>query len=402
MNICIPCTNTIETAALKSATVTVYQSIADVREHVWERFAPQTHSLMQRDYLKLLEDTQHGRMQFRYAVIEQEGSTRGIAYFQVVNFEGSQLLNYLPEKTNWFNRLIAGVASAVVSNLRLPMLVSGNLFMTGENGFYFAGDVSEEERAQLLRHCIGEVLKKDSSLRAVLLSDLYAPKTAFDARFTERGYREITVESDMSIAIREDWKTFDNYMSAMSSKYRVRAKKVFTQCQEAGVSLRNLSAEEIAAHETELFALYKNVMGNAEFQLASLTPDYFRKQKELLPQQYNVYGYFKDKQLVSFISLFDFGKKVEVHYTGMNHDIAKPIHLYQHMMYDMVRYAIEHGAQRLHFGRTAPEIKSTIGATPSPMYGYLWHRSWLFNRVIKFFAPSIKPGEYVMRSPFKD
>ena len=86
----------------------------------------------------------------------------------------------------------------------------------------------------------------------------------------------------------------------------------------------------------------------------------------------------------------------------MEKETAKQIGLYQHMLYDMVAFGILAKAERLHFGRTAPEIKSTIGATPSPMYGYVKHFNPVFNLLmVRTFTANLKPKKYIIRDPFK-
>jgi len=93
---------------------------------------------------------------------------------------------------------------------------------------------------------------------------------------------------------------------------------------------------------------------------------------------------------------------MEVHYTGMEKEITKQINLYQHMLYDMIEFGIEHRVDKLHFGRTAPEIKSTVGAAPSPMYGYVKHFNSTFNYLmVRTFTARLKPKEYIIREPFK-
>ena len=72
------------------------------------------------------------------------------------------------------------------------------------------------------------------------------------------------------------------------------------------------------------------------------------------------------------------------------------------MLYNMIAHGIENGAGRLHFGRTAPEIKSTVGAAPSPMYGYVKHFNPLFNFfMVRTFTTRLKPKQYIIRDPFK-
>jgi len=163
-----------------------------------------------------------------------------------------------------------------------------------------------------------------------------------------------------------------------------------------------LNAEEIETAQAEIFSLYQNVMQNASFKLSELTENYFYEQKLQLPNKYKLYAYYRDNIMIGFISTFVLNERMEIHYTGMKHELSKPINLYQHMMYDMVELGIKSGVKKVHFGRTAPEIKSTIGATPSPMYGYIKHRNWLFNALlVKTYTSNLKPKQYTFRNPFK-
>jgi hypothetical protein len=357
---------------------------------------------MRHDYLKMIEQSQHGKMSFRYVQIKKNETTVGAIYFQIVKFEGAQLINYFPAGNSFLLNTGRKLTSLFLNRLNMNMLVSGNIFMTGENGYYFSNTIDKPTRAKLLRKAVNEILRGDTTIKAVLVSDLYKPYSGFDTDFKKCGYNEITVESDMSITLNPTWKTFDDYLSALSSKYRIRTKKVFALCAENGVQKRELNLKEIADSEEQLFELYQKVMANADFKLGSLTRNYFRLQKEQLPDNYRVFAYYHQGRMIGFISAFVTGKKMEVHYTGMDHEACKPIHLYQHMMYDMIELGIKLGLEKLHFGRTAPEIKSTIGAVPSAMYGYLKHRNPLFNfMVMKPYTARLKPKEYIFRNPFK-
>ena len=362
---------------------------------------------MQYDELKLIESTQKGKMQFRYVFVKKQDITVGVIYFQVVRFTGSDLLNYFPEEPTETLKKLAyktarGLSEPLIKMVDVKLLVSGNVFMTGENGFYFNQDIEKAQRGALLRKAVKEAAKTDANIRAVLVGDLYEPKSEFDSSFKKCGYSEITVESDMSLRLNDDWKTFADYINALSSKYRVRAKKVFSLCKEAGVVRKDLNVEEIIQYQYRLFELYEKVISRAEFKLASLTKDFFALQKQLMGDNYRVYAYFKGEEMVGFISLFQFGKKMEVHYTGMEKEVTKQINLYQHMLYDMIEYGIEHRVEKLHFGRTAPEIKSTVGAAPSPMYGYVQHFNPAFNYfMVRTFTARLKPRQYGIREPFK-
>ncbi|MDB5283130.1 MAG: hypothetical protein JWO06_2205, partial [Bacteroidota bacterium] len=395
-----------ECKTIKDFSFNILDSIEAVSAQQWNQRIPETNVLMQHEQLQLIEATQKGKMQFRYVFVKKDEINVGVVYFQLVRFIGADLLNYFPEEPagakKYLYRTAKAISEPLVRSVDVKLLVSGNVFMTGENGFYFNQDIDKKTRAVLLRKAIIDVAKTDRQIRAILISDLYEPKSDFDEGFKRCGYSEITVESDMSIHIRPEWKSFDDYLGAFSSKYRVRARKAFSLVKESQVVKKDLNEEEIAQCEDRLFELYEKVIGRAEFKLASLTKDFFRLQKKQMGDKYRVFAYYKGEEMVAFISLFHDGRRMEVHYTGMEQEVCKPIHLYQHMMYDMVEFGINNKFERLHFGRTAPEIKSTIGATPSPMYGYVKHLNPIFNyTMVRTFTARLKPAQYVLRNPFK-
>ena len=56
------------------------------------------------------------------------------------------------------------------------------------------------------------------------------------------------------------------------------------------------------------------------------------------------------------------------------------------MLYDMVGCAIVNGFKQINFGRTAMEIKSSIGAVPENMYGFMEHQApWINRHLARIF-----------------
>jgi hypothetical protein len=394
----LTCTGSIDQQLTAPIEVQLFNSISAINENTWQRFVPANNPLLQPEYLQLIERTQNTDLEFIYAVLRQGDITVGVAYFQVVTFKGAQLVKYIPEN---LRALLKAIVTPFLKSVNWKMLVSGNLFMTGDNGLHFASALEPATKAALLRKTVSEILSANKSIKGVLVPDMYAPKTAFDEGWECCSYHHIDVEADMSFTINPEWKKFDDYLNALSSKYRVRTKKVMALCAENHVEEKDLSIEEIIENTDTIYGLYMQVMEKVDFKLAELSKQYFAEQKKQMPHNYKVFGYFKDGEMIGFISLFHFGKRIEVHYTGMKHEATKPIHLYQHMMYDIIKYGIENKVEKLHFGRTAAEIKSTIGATPNPMYGYIKHRNYLVNLILKPLAARLRPKEYVIRNPFK-
>ncbi|MFN8308613.1 MAG: GNAT family N-acetyltransferase [Chitinophagales bacterium] len=376
----------------------LHESIDGVRESDWYKLVPENNPLLDRSYLRLLEEVRTNGMEFIYALVRKDGGVVGICYFQVVRFMGKNLVPYFPEANSLGKRLIFPFAKKLINAIDTRLLVSGNLFITGEKGAYFVSHFGEKERTELLLRTIQAIKKKRKDISSVLLPDMYDNGSNYDQAFIQQCYKRIFVEADMEMELPQQWQVFDDYLNAISSKYRVRANKIING--SSALERRDMTYHEIIAHEAELFDLYNGVASKAAFNIARLPAAYFSLQKKLMPERYQLFGYFLDGKMVGFMSLFRLSHHSEVHYCGIDYSLNKDYNIYQRMLYDIVRFAIENHIRRLHFGRTAPEMKSNIGAIPAPMYGYLKHRNPLVNMVMGLFTSRLKPREYVLRSPF--
>ena len=144
MNTTLPCycPAAAENETIKDFSFILSDTIDKVSELQWNKHVPEPNKLMQYDELKLIEGTQQGKMQFRYVFVKKQDITVGVIYFQIVRFTGNDLLNYFPdEPAGTFNKyaykMARGLSEPLIKTVDLKLLVSGNIFMTGENGFYF-------------------------------------------------------------------------------------------------------------------------------------------------------------------------------------------------------------------------------------------------------------------------
>jgi hypothetical protein len=136
--------------------------------------------------------------------------------------------------------------------------------------------------------------------------------------------------------------------------------------------------------------------------MAVLHIDFFEQMKLLYEENCIIIGYYKNEELVSFACLFKVDKStLHVHYIGLNYEINKEYKLYNRMLLDFVRFAIENEKSYIHFGRTATEIKTTIGAKPIPLHAYLKMSNPVVNSTLPYLLKRIKTAEFVARNPFK-
>jgi hypothetical protein len=94
--------------------------------------------------------------------------------------------------------------------------------------------------------------------------------------------------------------------------------------------------------------------------------------------------------------------KLEAHFVGLDYEYNTSKGLYQNMLYDFIRQAIEAKSDTLYLGRTALEIKSTVGAEPDLMSLYVKSANPIYQRIVGPIFGNLKQTDWIQRRPFKD
>ena len=109
-----------------------------------------------------------------------------------------------------------------------------------------------------------------------------------------------------------------------------------------------------------------------------------------------------DEKLVGFHTLLLNGNVLETYFLGYDEQVQKEKMLYLNMLYNMTFYAIQNQFKKIIFGRTALEIKSSIGAKPITMSGFLYHKNkWINKNIDKIFKNLEPELVWQQRHPFK-
>jgi hypothetical protein len=209
-------------------------------------------------------------------------------------------------------------------------------------------------------------------------------------------------EPFMRLRIRENWSSLADCISAMHSKYRVRAKKALG---ESGVLQSNIyrGLEIPAALFPVMAELLTQTLSKKTIALPSNLSRLLRSFANQFGNQFEVQIYEYENRVVGFLSRIYLPSGVYGMHIGYENTNAKQGHIYQRMMLDLIDQAIVSGAATVNLGRTATEIKSTLGAEPEENYFVILSR----NPMIRFAANAYKklffrPSEFIIRHPFKD
>ena len=205
----------------------------------------------------------------------------------------------------------------------------------------------------------------------------------------------------MVFEIHKDWTSEQDYIDALSKKYRDQYKRARKKSE--GITKQQLSLSDIKRYEDVLYELYFHVAKNAPFNTFFLAKNHFRVLKEILQDDFRFYGYFIDNQLIGFNTLIKNSCSMDTYFLGYDDTLQKEKMLYLNMLYDMISYSINKGFKEIVFARTALEIKSSVGAKPVEMFGFMQHSNSLVNKKIDAIFNYLEPKtDWNERNPFKE
>lgn len=381
----------------KPISFNLYKSIENLSKEIWSKIENQS-IFSTHNFLAFTANT-NPSIQHRWIIVNIDNLPVGGLYFQIVNFKGAQLKNYLPEKEKTFlNNTIQNLADCFLDKVDWRLAVLGNIFVTGDKGQYWQTHISNIEKWLLIKKAL-KYLKNLELLDAFLITDIYNDNLNGSEILENKGFRMFGVEPDMIFNILKNWITFDDYLASISSKYRVRAKKVIEK--SANLTVIDATVQQVEEHQIALFNLYKNVVDKADFKLAEITQQYLLKCKQSFPNQFVVKIYMLNNQPLGFISYFINHDCLDIHLVGLDYNYNKDNCIYQRILYNCIADGITLNKQTIHFGRTASIIKSTVGAQPTPVYSFLKHNNSISNIAIKPLTNYLKPEPFQARNPYK-
>ena len=204
----------------------------------------------------------------------------------------------------------------------------------------------------------------------------------------------------MIFKLRPEWQSSADYVNTFTKKYRDQYKRAHKKIE--GIVTKELNLEEIIQYEERIYELYHYVAVNAPFNTFFLSKNHFSFFKKQCGNRFKLFGYFKDSILIGFHTILLNENTLETYFLGYDEEHQKEHMLYLNMLYNMTEFGIEHQFKKIIFGRTALEIKSSIGAEPIDMTGFIFHTNPLINFLMPKIFSKLEPNvSWQQRHPFK-
>lgn len=374
----------------------IYSSASELPDS-WDALAV-SNIFLSTDYLKALDQSAPKNMICHYIGIFNDDMLIGIALSQFLDLN---LVNSFGERDNCIKTT---VRNFVFRNFTSHVLFMGNNMLTGQNAFIFSKELDPKEGVTLLHKAAQELQsrfkKKGKKVHLTTFKDFFPHEKAVLEASEFQTFYKFSTQPNMIFSIADNWKTEDDYIGALSKKYRDQYKRAHKKLD--GVEKRKMSLAEIEQYNTTLNALYYNVAKNAPFNTFFLSENHFYELKKQLGHNFLFYGYFLEGKLIGFNTLIKNGNVIDTYFLGYDDEHQREMMVYLNMLYDMINYSIKKQYKGIIFARTALEIKSSVGAKPYEMVGFIQHSNPLINRFAGKIFKSLEPETiWQERNPFK-
>lgn len=380
--------------------VVYFEQIKSIPKTIWEElncpnlyFSP--------SYLDAIEKN-NSHLSFFYIVLK-DTQQKAIAFasIQIISFQ----LNSIENDLSTILKRVTSLARKfkIIPNEKpLQILTCGNSFVSGEHGVFIK---KNEDKRKVLKKLSKAILKytenqyEKKPIDIFIMKDFVASSLSVSNELISLGYYSFNVEPNMKLKIDENWQNFDQYLAALRTKFRVKAKKAMEL--SSTLLVENVDSKNIDNQLQKMTELYQRVASKADFNLGEFKLATYRDLKENLGNNYILKTYWLQDKMVGFLSGMIHGHELDAHFVGIDYTLNKSNAIYQRMLYDYIDIAIKQKLSTINFGRTASEIKSSVGAIPEHLTVYIRHKKTITNKFLKLFLLKIQPTEFHQKFPFK-
>lgn len=378
-----------------------YNRINEIPKEVWKTLDCRENIYFHPDFLIALEKN-NPHLTFFYVVLTDE-------FKNAVAFASIQIIDFYIDTIEYDSRNVLKTVVSLGRKLKilpkekpLRILNCGNAFVSGEHGIFIKENQNKRTQLRKLTKAILSYTQdfyKQNPIDIFIMKDFVEESLPISNELISLGYYAFNVEPNMRLSLNLDWNSFDDYLSSLKTKFRVKAKRALQLSRD--LKVKEINSENIDDQLKKMTYLYKKVTSKANFNLGEFNLSTYKDLKQKLNDTYILKSYWLDNKMVGFMSGVINGKTLDAHFVGIDYSVNKQYAVYQRMLYDYIDTAIKNKMTIVNFGRTASEIKSSVGAIPEHLTIYIRHKKTITNKFLKLFLLKIQPTEFNQKFPYK-
>jgi hypothetical protein len=346
------------------------------------------------EYQQAFERCRPTNIEPRFALISDGDTPLAIVCMQIVQIDMRQV-GKLSMQSN---------VDALRGRIQQRVLVCGNLLVYGMHGVCCADAADRSKVWPAVAEVLYRVRRAEKiagHTDLILIKDLDESAVQESGVLSKLSYGAVPTEPNMVLTLEPAWKSHDDYLKSLSSKYRSDIKnRIFKKFDEAGCVVEPL--QDVAAESAHLQRLYEQVHGNAQLRPFLLTERYWTSLAEAGGDNVAFHVARQGGKLIGFVVSLKDRDTAFAYHIGFDREVAEGgVPVYLRLLHAALSQAIAFGCRRVSFGRTALEPKARMGCKPDPTFVWARHRHPLLNQMIQPLLKLIDPDDAPEFTPFK-
>jgi hypothetical protein len=373
---------------LRIATRSAVVHVAS-RQHIhenphWRQLHDRSLSHLRKDgrYYQIVEETLEHDFQYGYFLLEDSatGEWRAIQPFFVLD---QDLLSGAPR------------ASAILSRTLRPLMPRLLMIRTlmigcaaGEGHLGTDHDPTATWIAENLQDAL-LVYARQAKVRMVVFKEFPAEYRRPFECLCRDGYTRVPSLPMTRLSI--DYASFDDYLATALSKSA--RKDLLRKFKKAGRGdpIEMSVVNDITPHLAEVYPLYLQVFSRSSLQFEKLTPDYFRRIGQEMPDKARFFIWRQNGRAIAFNFCLLLGDELWDEYLGLDYTVALDLHLYFITLRDVIGWGIRNGFKWYCSGGQGFEPKLRMRCRLDPVDLYVRHSFRPMNALLKRLLPLLEP-----------
>ena len=370
-----------------------FESPSDVPWQEWEAL-PGGSAYLDRRYLEAMAG--HQKVKCCIGMIKApDGPWLGGIMMQAVQSESRSPAEHMDVSVG------VKIATAIMQPggrpFRFKTLVAGQSLGSGEHTYLWRDGVPPSWQVKWTEQAF-DICAKKWGIRVWMAKDFGPEHDALIAPHWSSRWARASFDPVMEVPLDPDWNSTDEWQTALRTKARTKVRSILSR--SSSLSLKRVSQKsELEQLGPDLIALYELVYGRASIVMGGLEDLDFARLSKAFGEDFALVTYRDEGKLVGFHCGIHHAASgtIEAYYVGFDPEVNKTFALYQRMLFEFISWGISVNANRVVMGRTALEIKSTLGALPVPLSTYVHIRLPLAMIFLRWMIRKSPPHHFKPR-----
>lgn len=357
-------------------------SIEAVPPDVWNAQVPRNALIRRHEYLRAVEASRISDCRYFYLVVYED--TEVIAQASVY---------FISTEVDTF---ALGAAKRFISAIRRVwkrFLVMRTIECGSPVGLGTTISFNDGKKSlPVLEQIVGATEGLARRLRApvVVFRDFYQKELPDYECLRTLGYTLLPNLPEARLEIR--WRSFDEYLASLRSKYRYKLLTQMKKFQTAGGTMEEL--DDFSEYTADLARLWRNAYDRAkEYKRELLHEDFFANIGRFLGGRVSVVLAKLGGRPVGFLLLLLDDDTLITLFSGLDYSRHRESGVYLNLFYEAIKIALSRRKREVDFGITTTEPKAELGARVVPLYMFMKHlnpaANWIVPRAFEAMTPRL-------------